>query len=161
MEIGVEVVSERNVALKFDTFPVQAHAGLLQVITQATVQLRGMVADRVPKRTGLLASEISSRVLDYPDRITGIVEIAGMVPGDFGKAAALEYGAHGQAHVREHAEKLGHLFGKMMQPIQVIVRAHDRRLNIEQHDFLRGPLAEISGDVMAQMQEVLAQVIEE
>ena len=154
MEIGIEISTDRRVALKFDQFPRQAHDALLASITQTTERLRAMVEGAAPKQTGKLVSEISSRVVDAPNHITGYVGIAGD-GADYAKAAALEYGAHGTAHLREHGAKLGHLWAKLISPMQVIVSAHDRRVNIAEHDFLRGPLRAIEADALAEMKQAL------
>lgn len=157
MDIGLQITTDRRVALKFDVFPKQAHDELLSVITSATDRLRGLVEGAVPKNSGQLASEIVGRVVDAANHITGSVGILGATPNDYAKAGALEYGAHGTAHLREHGAKLGHLWGKMIAPMQVIVAAHDRRVNIQQHDFLRGPLRAMQEDVLAQMKQALDQ----
>jgi hypothetical protein len=155
MEIGIEIVTDRKVALRFDEFPDEAHANLKAAITQVTERLRDMVEGAAPKRTGKLASEIEMRVLDYPDRITGIVEVRGDTHNEMAKAAAEEYGAHGSTRVRQHHARLGHLWAKIVEPMNVIVKAHDRRLNIQQRNFLRGPLRDIEGDALAAMHEAV------
>jgi hypothetical protein len=162
MKVGIEIVTDRRVALKFDTFPVQAHDALLDVITSSTERLRALVEGAAPKRTGKLEAEITSRVIDATNHITGSVGFpAGLTPTEYGKAAALEYGAHGTAHLRAHSAKLGHLWGKLIAPIQVLVAAHDRRLNIAKRDFLRGPLHAIEDGVLADMKGALDQAVAE
>src|ERR1700686_275744 len=117
MQIGLDIITDRRVGVKFDVFPKQAHDAILQRITSVTEQLRGMVEAAAPKQTGRLAMEISSRVLESENRITGMVGVSGGTPNDYAKAAALEYGAHGTAHVKEHATKLGHLWGRIVAPM--------------------------------------------
>lgn len=155
MDLGISISTDRRVAVKFDEFPHQAHDNLLEAITGMTDRLRGMVEGYVPKRTGRLASEITSRVVDAPNHITGYVGVSNGNANDFAKAAALEYGAHGTAHLREHAAKLGHLWGALIEPMQVIVAAHDRRLNIAEQDYLQGPLRMIENDALVQMRDAL------
>jgi hypothetical protein len=161
MEIGLEIVTDRRVALKFDRFPQQAHDQLLKAITGSTDRLRSLVDAAVPKRTGRLESEITDRVVDAPNHITGYVGVTGGAANDFAKAAALEYGAHGTAHLREHAARLGHLWSKLIDPMKVIVSAHDRRLNITAHDFLRGPLRQIQESAVVEMKDALAEAANE
>jgi hypothetical protein len=161
VELGIQIVTSRNIDLRFDEFPVQAHQALLEVITSSTERLAEMVRSRVPKKTGRLESEINSRVHSFDNRITGIVEVAGKSENDFRKAAALEYGAHGTMRVREHTERLSHLFGAPMEQIEVTVKAHARKLNIKAHDFLGGSAADMAGEVMQQMREAVAKATQE
>ncbi len=142
-------------------FPAQAHDRLFASITSTTEKLRDLVEGRVPKRTGRLESEITSAVNSYPDRITGVVGIKGVTGNDYAKAGALEYGAHGTSRVRAHVERLGHLFSKLVEPMNVLVSAHDRKVNIQKHDYLRGPLSEIASEALADMEAALQQAADE
>ena len=155
MDIGIELVTDRTVGLKFDTFPKAAYKNLFDVITEQTGRLQGLVEAKVPKRTGRLASEIRARVVNYSNRITGIVAVTGGTSNDFAKAAAEEYGAHGTAHVRAHHMKLGHLFSKIVEPMDVVQDAYDRHVNIDAREYLRGPLHEIEDDAIQQMKDAV------
>lgn len=161
MEIGLQITTDRRVGLKFDEFPTQAHDELLGAITSATNKLRDMVVGATPKRSGKLASEITSSVVDGARSITGYVGVKGAVSNDYAKAAALEYGAHGTAHLREHGAKLSHLWSKMIEPMMVIVKAHNRKLNIAEHDFLRGPLRAIEAGTLSDLQAALARAVDQ
>ena len=74
MEVGLKIVTGRNVALRFDEFPEQARENLRDVIADATSRLAEMVRAKVPKRTGKLAGEIKSRTVEGPHNVTGIVD---------------------------------------------------------------------------------------
>jgi hypothetical protein len=155
MEIGIEIVTDRKVALRFDEFPAEAHANLKAAITQVTERLRDMVEGAAPKRTGKLASEIEMSVKDYPDRISGIVSVRGDTQNENAKAGAEEYGAHGVAHVKEHPSRRTDLSSKISAPSRGMVKAYNRRVNITARNYLRDPLHEIEGDALAAMHEAV------
>jgi hypothetical protein len=155
MDIGIELVTDRNVGLKFDTFPKEAYKNLFDVITEQTGRLQEQIVANTPKRTGRLASEIHARVVTYSDRITGSVSVSGGTSKDYAKAGAEEYGAHGTAHVHAHHMKLGHLFSKIVEPMDVVQGAYDRHVNIDAREYLRGPLHEIQDDIIKQMKDAV------
>ena len=117
MDLGITVEGDRAVELKFETFPQDAHARLLERIADFTAELEAEITAAEPSRTGKLAAETRSAVYDEPERIAGRVAIA----AEFGKAAALEYGAHGTTKVRAHEARLAHVFGRLISPITVAV----------------------------------------
>ena len=159
MDVGLKIVTGRNVALRFDAVPEQARENLRDVIADATSRLAEMVRAKVPKRTGKLAGEIKSRTVEGPHNVTGIVEVAGMSRRDFGKAGALEYGSHVQEKVKAHEMRLAHMFGAPMDEVKVAVAAHSRKLNLPARDYLRGPEAEISSEVLASMEEAVERAV--
>jgi hypothetical protein len=157
MRIGITVKGERETALKFEQFPKQAHDRLLATITELTGTLRGLVESAEPERTGRLRGTTGSQVSQTADRIRGRV----MITADFGKAGALEYGAHRAGPVKAHAARLGHVFGRLIAPMTVMVAAHTRRPNIAEHRFLRGAEAAIAEEALAEMQEALDEAVEQ
>lgn len=158
MDIGLEITTSRNATLRFEEFPVQARDKLKNVIADATNRLQAMARADAPKRTGRLASEIVAHVNEYQTAIVGVVSIAGKSSNDFAKAAALEYGAHGSAQVKAHQAKLDHYFSKPMDTIDVAVSGHTRKLNIKQHDYLRGSESRIAAEALSDMRAAIDEV---
>lgn len=156
MEIQVEIITERTAALRFDQFPTEAHDRFRATVTTWTDELESRVQASEPYLTGKLRAETQTRIVDYPDRITGSVRIT----SEFAKAAALEYGAHSVTTVKAHMAKLDHLWGKLVDPMTVMVAAHSRHLNIAEHRFLRGSLASISGPFLDAMKRALDEATE-
>lgn len=150
-EIGVIVTGDRDVSLKFDEFPQDLHDALLSRIGTLTDRLAGAVRSGVHARTGKLRGSISEAVYDdQPRKITGRV----FVDEDYAKAGAIEYGAHGRAKVSAHEALLGHAWGKKLSsPVEVMVSAHGRQMNVVAQRFLRGPLASLSGDIASELQD--------
>lgn len=155
MEIAVTISGDREVALKFEQFPQRAHASLLSRITNLTTQLEARVRAAEPSLTGKLRGETVSHVYDDPERIRGVVTVS----ADFAKAGALEYGAHRATRVKEHYERLGHVFARLISPLAVVVSEHTRIPNIQEHAFLRGPLAEMEPEVVEQLKAALVEAI--
>lgn len=152
------IAGDRELTLRFDEFPVALHAKLFERVSGLTSELEGLVRAGVPHRTGRLAGEISSRVRDSEERITGTVRVT----GEYAKAGALEYGAHGTANVAAHAARLTHLWGRATgAPMMVEIPAHTRHVNIAAHRFLRGPEAAMSGRVRSELQGAVQETISE
>lgn len=156
--VYVTVSGERRVSLKLDEFPQELRGQLEARISELTAELQAQVEAAAPSRTGRLRSEIRGRVFaDNPNHVSGIVDIAGVKgSGDFAKAAALEYGAHASTKVSAHPMKLDHYWAsKLAAPTMVMVAAHNRTVNIAEHDFLRGPLAEMEPQIQMALEEVV------
>lgn len=149
--IEIEVEGARRASLVFEEFPQRAHAALLARIADLTEALEEAVVASEPRRTGRLAEETDSSVKDLPERITGRVSIT----AEFGKAAALEYGAHGTTNVQAHEARLDHVFGKLIPGTTVSVGAHTRRLNIAEHRYLRGPLEAMRDEIIEGLRDAL------
>ena len=135
--------------------PKQLHDRLLARLRIITSTLEGKIKAEEPNRTGKLRSETTSAVYDdWPKKVSGRV----FVDGEYAKAGALEYGAHGHAKVGEHAARLDHVWGKKLgSPTVVMVSAHSRQMNIMARKFLRGPLADFGADAIAQLREEVEQ----
>lgn len=161
MDVGLEITTSRNIALRFEEFPQKARERLGEVITSATSRLQALVRNSVPKRTGRLEMEINSRVNEYDNGIVGIVYVKGKNRNDFAKAAALEYGAHGSAQVKSHEARLDHYFSRHVDMLQVMVGSHSRKLNIKAHDYLRGPEASIADEALADMRQAINELVQE
>lgn len=157
-DIGVFITGDRELALRFERFPAALHAKLLQRISGLTSDLEALVESQVPRRTGKLAGEITARIRDSDASISGIVTLT----GDYAKAAALEYGAHGIANVSAHAARLTHLWGRATgAPLTVEVPTHTRHVNISAHRFLRGPEAQMIEQVRAELQSAVDETLSE
>jgi hypothetical protein len=151
MSFAVRITGATEVGVKLDQLPARLRAGFLERITALTTQLHAEVVGAEPDRTGRLRNTTVMRVEDTPGRIRGRV----FVDADFAKAGALEYGAHGTANVRAHAERLDHLWSRFIAPMTVMVAEHSRQLNIAEHRFMRGSLEELEAEITADLQEVI------
>ena len=156
MTIAITFVGDRAVALKFEEFPVEARQRLYDRVVALTQELQGRIVAAEPFRTGKLRSETELSSVNAEDHVSATVRIA----GEFGKAGALEYGAHGTAQVSAHQARLTHVFARATEMI-VEVEAHARHVNIAEHRFLRGPLAGMEGEILTQLEDALDQAASE
>lgn len=164
MQIHIEAIGAREVELKFEHFPEQARHAFLQRITSLTAQLLARVQSSEPENTGKLRSETVSQIYDGKDGVVGSVTLAkGLSATEYGKAGALEYGAPGPRNrnmVKSHTAQLSRVYGRLVAPMSVVISAHTRHLNVAEHKFLRGPLESMSGQVLQELEQALAEATE-
>ncbi|MDB5358853.1 MAG: hypothetical protein JWO51_150 [Rhodospirillales bacterium] len=156
--IGVNIVGDRQASVRFDTFPEKARAALLAKIRELTPKLETAVIAVVPVDKGKLLSEVHAYVDDDKNKVSGKVKV--IIPGggaEAGKVMALEYGAHKSFTVKAHAMRLDHFWGLAVAPTAVMVAAFVRTPNIQQHDFLRGPLAAMRSEILEGFAQALTQ----
>jgi hypothetical protein len=156
MPFSFELIGDRQVVLKFEEFPQQAHDAFLERITRITNILESRVEAAEPQRTGKLRESTGKVIYDGKDAVVGRVKIG----KDFAKAAALEYGAHQTTNVAQHVSRLNHVYARMISPMAVIVAAHSRKPNIKDVRYLRNPLASMQSDIMEQLQQALLEAVE-
>jgi hypothetical protein len=152
MQITARVDGDRAVAVRLDQMPERVHGRLSRTIKSLTARLLALVQAREPKRTGQLESETVERFYETRDAIRGVVTIAASQRTEYGKAAALEYGAHGMVSVREH-KRLGHDWAG--HPVEQIVDPYTRHANIPEFRYERGALEEMRGDISADLTAAL------
>jgi hypothetical protein len=155
--IGFEVAGERLVALRFEEFPERLRARLKGALDNIERRLEAAVRAAEPERTGRLHSETGGQVYEHPDRIAAVVGVRVPSAEEAGKAAALEYGAHGSFAVRAHTATLSHLFARAIAPIQVQVAAHTRRANITERRYLRSPIDAIRSEALDELRQAVSQ----
>lgn len=151
-DIGVVITGSRQVELQFEQFPEHLHDKLLARVRSLTSMVASRVRAAVPVKTGKLKGEIVSDIYDDgPTRVAGRVSVS----GEYAKAGALEYGAHGTAIVKAHRATLSHVFGRHASPMNVLVAAHTRKLNLPAHRYLHDPFKGLSGEIASQMRETV------
>jgi hypothetical protein len=155
-QIGIEVVGDRKVALRFEKFPETLRAKFAGPIKSITSRLADMIRARTPKgEKGELPSLVYEQFFDDPDQVSGRVTFG----DDYAKVGALEYGAPGPRNrnrVAEHPMELSHVFGsRLNRPLTVMVKAHRRQLNVKAHRMLRDPLAQMSAPALTELEAVV------
>lgn len=156
MDVHVDIAGDRQVGLRFEEFPDALHAELLALIGgQLGPELETLVEAATPDRTGRLRGEEGLRVFDDPQSIKAQVSVT----AEFAKAAALEYGAHRSTNVKAHSMRLDHAWSRRFNaPLSVLVSAYTRTPDIDEVDFLRGPLAAMAPEAIARMEDVVAKL---
>lgn len=154
--VGITTKGERELALRFDTFPTRAREKLKERIEPLTDALLLRIQGATPYATGKLRGQETSRIFaDQPDRVAGYVSIAGQSQNDFAKAATLEYGTD---KVRQRLEKggLAARLGSGRLAERVTKPAH-----VAAFRYLRKPFEEMEPEIRAALEEAIAEVAAE
>lgn len=155
MSWAVSAAGDRRIEARFERFPEKLRGALRDEITAIIAELEARVISAEPVRTGKLRAETQAFVDDRKDFIRGRVRVITSGKGDGAKVAALEYGAHALSPVRAHARTIAHIYGRLVAPRQIIVSAYSRQLDLPAHQFLRGPLAEMRGEIMERLKRAV------
>ena len=160
--IHIDVKGDRQVGLRFETFPDALYDELRQEITALANELFGRVAAATPELTGKLRSQERLRIFADPNRITGYVDIAGgKGSNDYAKAGALEYGSKGKpTKVSAHHMRLDHHWSIMLAAPETVMvtklgEDYSRTPNIEEFAFERGPLEAMQPEILARLSAVV------
>jgi len=158
MDFDAVITGDTRVVARFNEWPAELHDALLAKIRALTDALEGRVQALAPERSGKLKDEIVSRVFDDPQKIKGLVTLeGGLTKTEYVKAAALEYGAHRGAKSRAYQRTISEAFGRDISPKRINVSAYSRIANIDARIYLRGGLADVEGDAVEQLQQVIDQ----
>lgn len=149
IDIRVGMTGGRTVERRIEYFEQRFHGKLRAVIEALTSRLLSAVEAAEPERTGRLRRQTRQRIFERPNRISGRVTAASR-RADALKAAALEYGSKRQIAVAAYT-----------RGADGAVAAYTRKSNISAMRFLRGPFAEMRGDIEEQLQEALDETLGE
>lgn len=153
----VEITGARETGLVLEEFPDALYDDLRNEIGGLLEELHERVVVAAPDVTGTLRSEIDGILFADKNRIVGYVSVNGPKGSkEFAKAGALEYGAHRPTSVKAHAMRLDHAWSeKLAAPETVLVAAYTRTPDIEEHNFLRGPLDAMRPEVDERLNAVV------
>lgn len=153
------ITGEREVELKFDTFPQVIHSRLQQRITEIIETLQSNVeAARpvTPGKSGKLRSEVKARIYNSQNRIAGYVSIyAPGSDGEYAKAATLEYGSNKPRHAVER------IVGRMGRTRRRILDRISKPVHIEAFRYLRGPFDAMAPGIQADLESVVSEAASE
>ena len=166
MPINIEITGDRTIGLKFDEFPDQIYEDLHREINALANEAFAREAALLPVRSGRMASQERVRVFPDKNRITGYVDFDGQGSGsgsDYANIGALEYGSKGTSvSVAEHTSQLDHVWNRhLAAPLAVLIKAFDRTPNIGEHDFARGTITSMQGEVTSRLNAVVAKAADE
>ena len=148
---GVVITGDRRIAISFDTFPQRAHDAIVAKMTEIVQRLEATVRSAIPVKTGKMRSEVTSWVTDRGDKVSGGVGFAkGLPPAEYGKIAALEYGAHGTAIVKAFSAASGKA-----------EESYRRQVNIAEHRFLRGSLEIEAAWIETELRQTIEDALKE
>lgn len=158
-EIKIEVKGARTVEVKFDKFPEEARANLLEGLTAFSAELRDAVVAKEPSLSGKLRSETYGKVFSDPSAVSAYVAVA----SGAAKAAALEYGSRGKRFkTKAHPMRLDHVFNeRLSSPTTVFVETYMRSRQAAAFEFLRGTLTALRGQAVEVIDAALAKTAAE
>ncbi len=158
--LRIDLDNDRWVSLRFEKFPEDLRADLLDEIEGLTSELFAREQAAIPVRTGKMRSQLYHKVWNDPKRIKGVVNFDGQGSGsssDFAKFGALEYGSTGEPfNVAAHPMQLNHFMEhQFAAPMTVMVKAHQRAGRIMEHRFARGTLEAMTPQILQRLNSVV------
>lgn len=152
------VKGDKELSARFEEFPTVAHTRLGQAIRALTDELYARVLSSTPFKTGKLKSEDTERVfIDDPKRVAGYVSVyAGADSNEYAKAAALEYGSNRGRKVYDKGGAMEKLRNGKLRRLAV---GTTKPVHLAAYAYLRGPLADMQGQVQAELEAAIAQAI--
>lgn len=152
---------DKELSLRFETFPAKVREKLKGRIRDVTERLAARIRAATPVKTGKLRSEETVEIYsDSPDRIAGYVSV--FAPSgssnEYAKAATLEYGTDKPRRHKDRSSIMSRLAGRPRRRILVAV---SKPVHIEAFMYLRGPLAEMSPEIRAELDEAIEEAVVE
>ena len=157
MTDGVAIVTrgDKELGLRFDTFPAGLQSKLETRIRGLTQTLEERIEAATPKKTGLLRSEEKVNIYtgdSGSNRVAGYVSVyAPGRPGEYAKAATLEYGSN----------KTRKLRSRLAGARRRLERRISRTPHIEAFRYLRGPFEAMRPEIEAALDETVAEAAAE
>jgi hypothetical protein len=158
IDVTIDMPTERRVLARLAALPESLKQRLAGPIGRLTEAMLARVLAREPSRTGQLRGDTKAFVDVRESFVRGRVRVLPDPGTNFNlRAAALEYGAHGVAHVRAHSMGLDHAWAQAIAPQQVLVQAYQRQVNITALAFLRDALGSMQGELTAAIDGAIAE----
>lgn len=155
--MAVTITGDRELALRFDKFPQEARGRIEERITSLIGRLQDRVEAAAPRKTGKLRSEIKARVYTSTNRVAGYVSVyAPGAPGEYAKAATLEYGSDKPR--RAFASRAA---SRLASGRRRIVSRLSKPVHIEAFRYLRGPFEELTPEFQAELEAAISEVVAE
>lgn len=108
---------------------------------QRTIQEDMLTGQRLSVQSGRLRGSVSSKVEEDKDWIEGTVGAGGaLVPYAF----AHEFGLKGAMAIKAHLRMIKKVFGQPITPRQVMIKAHSRKVDMNERRFMRDSLDEVA-----------------
>ncbi|OTG83254.1 hypothetical protein B9T33_02260 [Acinetobacter sp. ANC 5054] len=108
---------------------------------QRTIQEDMLTGQRLNVQSGRLRGSVSSKVEEDKDWIEGTVGAGGaLVPYAF----AHEFGLKGAMAIKAHLRMIKKVFGQPITPRQIMIKAHSRKVDMEERRFMRDSLDEVA-----------------
>lgn len=108
---------------------------------QRTIQEDMLTGQRLNVQSGRLRGSVSSKVEEDKDWVEGTVGAGGaLVPYAF----AHEFGLKGAMTIKAHLRMIKKVFGQPITPRQIMIKAHSRKVDMQERRFMRDSLDEVA-----------------
>ncbi len=158
MSITSSVKGESAVIERFKNLPGDALERLRVGMTRLALKLqRKVVTEKLSGqllkvRTGTLRRSIQYRIDNVSNGVIATVGSRINEANPLKYAAPHEYGFQGSVNVKQHLRMMTTAFGKdVKNPRQILVKAHQMRVNIKEKAYLRSSLKEMREEIKADM----------
>ena len=111
---------------------------------QRTIQEDMLTGQRLNVQSGRLRGSVSSKVEEDKDWIEGTVGAGGALVS---YAFAHEFGLKGAMAIKAHLRMIKKVFGQPITPRQIMIKAHSRKVDMEERRFMRDSLDEVANIV--------------
>lgn len=163
MKLTITESGAREISKRLEEFPDELHQKLVVRIRGVVEQLYARVLQVVPHRTGRLSGEIVERMFtDAKYRVAGYVSVYTDDPGpsphnEFAKAATLEYGTDRPRAIKSEHGVMTRLRGSSRR----MKARMSKPAEIEARRYLRGPLDQMRPEIMALIEQAIAEAVAE
>jgi len=149
------LIGDQAVVKRLQGLPADIRKRLEATISRLTIKLQSKVKDEklsgqvLKNRTGTLRRSINKKIT-----VTD-TSIIGSVGTNVSYAKYQELGFHGSENIREHLRHISQAFGRPIEPMDVTVHSHTRKVDYAGHPFLRPALREMSDQIRADIDAAL------
>jgi phage gpG-like protein len=105
-------------------------------------------------RSGRLRRSINQRIEG-----AGTEMVAGYVGTNVVYGKPHEFGFKGNVQVKQHMRTIKTAFGKSISPVQITVHGYTRKMDAPARSFLRSALAEMDGEIRAEIRGAVTEAI--
>jgi hypothetical protein len=143
---------------RFEQLPDDLQRALEPVIERLTAEVLAREIAAEPSLTGKLREQTQSAVHSGDGWVRGKTFIVADDGKHNVKAGALEWGVDRRVHISEHEMLLAHLWGRQVDPVDVVVSEYARAVDVAEHRFVRDAVEGIAGQVHAEVEAAVNSV---
>ncbi len=158
MPITVEITGREAVIAQLQAIGSAARASLVDAVTASAIAVQQRVQEKL---AGEVLNERTHRLHDSIAVTSDDGGLSAAIGTDVAYAGVHEFGFSGSENVREHLRRQSVAFGKPIAPVEVLVRAHSRRVDFPERSFLRSALAELQPDIHDRLEAAVSEAVKQ
>jgi len=156
MPITVQITGRDAVAAQLQAMSSAVQRALIDAVAQSAIAVQTRVQQKL---AGEVLNERTGRLHDSIAVISDGGGLTATIGTDVVYAGVHEFGFTGSETVREHLRRQSIAFGKPIAPVEVLVRAHSRRVDFPERSFLRSALAELEPDINDAIEAAVSEAV--